>query len=329
LEETGVLDDIKNIPYEDPTYNANDYPYEDFVSDGWQERGWVPETKKNGFTIFVETDSLLETKYHIPKGDIKALYDKACEIYDEVYPQDISATGHSFENLTDSVNPLRRFIQYHILNKIAASTDDLTPQEISNKTNFIGAIGIDENLVNPCDWHYTLLPHTMIKVDKITVNKYLAGGKKGDRYINRLCGSPLFLNLGTKAVVEQLHVTTIGSISGGGALVETNAGVIGGCKVIDDVETTGGALVGTNDGIVYACYHTGLSNGNRLIGQDHGNTIGCYQASDITSFDEALLKSLVATLNTFLTTWYASHPNLTEFTFVYSPASYPTVKRNQ
>jgi hypothetical protein len=151
----------------------------------------------------------------------------------------------------------------------------------------------------------------------------------GDRYINRLCGSPLFLNLGTKAVVEQLHVTTIGSISGGGALAETNAGVIGGCKVIDDVDTTGGALVGTNDGIVYACYHTGLSNGNRLIGQDHGNTIGCYQASDITSFDEALLKSLVATLNTSLTTWYASHPNLTEFTFVYSPASYPTVKRNQ
>ncbi len=151
----------------------------------------------------------------------------------------------------------------------------------------------------------------------------------GDRYINRLCGSPLFLNLGTKAVVEQLHVTTIGSISGGGALAETNAGVIGGCKVIDDVETTGGALVGTNDGIVYACYHTGLSNGNRLIGQDHGNTIGCYQASDITSFDEALVKSLVATLNTSLTTWYASHPNLTEFTFVYSPASYPTVKRNQ
>jgi hypothetical protein len=99
--------------------------------------------------------------------------------------------------------------------------------------------------------------------------------------------------------------------------------------VIDDVETTGGALVGTNDGIVYACYHTGLSNGNRLIGQDHGNTIGCYQASDITSFDEALLKSLVATLNTSLTTWYASHPNLTEFTFVYSPASYPAVKRNQ
>ena len=184
LVATGIVNDVMLV--EDENYNPRDYEAYYMTSgdaESNKRRYDAPDTKKFGYTFFIEPDSLLEAKYGIK--DLKGLYDKACEIYDEVYPQDISATGHSFENLTDSVNPLRRFIQYHILNKIAASTDDLTPQEISNKTNFIGAIGIDENLVNPCDWHYTLLPHTMIKVDKITVNKYLAGGKKGDRYINR------------------------------------------------------------------------------------------------------------------------------------------------
>ena len=169
LVATGIVNDVMLV--EDENYNPRDYEAYYMTSgdaESNKRRYDAPDTKKFGYTFFIEPDSLLEAKYGIK--DLKGLYDKACEIYDEVYPQDISATGHSFENLTDSVNPLRRFIQYHILNKIAASTDDLTPQEISNKTNFIGAIGIDENLVNPCDWHYTLLPHTMIKVDKITVN---------------------------------------------------------------------------------------------------------------------------------------------------------------
>lgn len=184
LVATGIVNNVMLV--EDENYNPRDHEAYYMTSgdaESNKRRYDAPDTKKFGYTFFIEPDSILEAKYGIK--DLKGLYEKACEIYDEVYPQDISAAGHSFENLTDSVNPLRRFIQYHILNKIAASTDDLTPQEISNKTNFIGAIGIDESLVNPCDWHHTLLPHTMIKVDKITVSKYLAGGKKGDRYINR------------------------------------------------------------------------------------------------------------------------------------------------
>lgn len=188
LKATGVINDVllvedENYDYktfgDNPTYllsgdyETNPKPY------------YWPETKKYGYTFFIEPDSLLEAKYGIKKGDLKALYDLACTIYDEVYPQDVSAPGHSFENLTDSVNPLRRFIQYHILNKIAAGADDLTPQEVPNKPNFEGAIGIDETRINPCDWHYTLLPHTMIKVDKVTVSKYRGGSKRGDRYVNR------------------------------------------------------------------------------------------------------------------------------------------------
>ncbi len=186
LVATGVINDVMLV--EDENYNPKDYePY--YAASGDYEQNKkkyeAPDSKKYGYTFFIEPDELLESKYGIQKGDLRALYDLACSIYDEVYPKDVSAPGHSFENLTDSVNPLRRFIQYHILNKIAAGVDDLTPQEIPNKANFEGAIGIDETRVNPSDWHYTLLPHRMLKVDKVTVSKYLGGSKRGQRYINR------------------------------------------------------------------------------------------------------------------------------------------------
>ena len=188
LMATGVINDVMLV--EDENYNPKDYvPLYGASGEYEQTQGAkkyeAPDTKRYGYTFFIEPDELLESKYGIKKGDLRALYDLACEIYDQVYPQDVNAPGHSFENLTDSVNPLHRFVQYHILNMIAAGADDLTPQEITNKTGFEGAIGIDETKVNPCDWHYTLLPHTMIKVDKVTISKYLSGCKKGDRYINR------------------------------------------------------------------------------------------------------------------------------------------------
>ena len=186
LVATGVINDVMLV--EDENYNPKIYePYYTGSGETYTEKKKfeAPDTKKYGYTFFIEPDDLLESKYGIKKGDIRALYDLACTIYDPVFPQDVDAPGHRFENLTDSVNPLRRFIQYHILNKIAAGTDDLTPQEVTNRANFEGAIGIDETLINPCDWHYTLLPHKMIKVEKVTVSQYLGGSKKGDRYINR------------------------------------------------------------------------------------------------------------------------------------------------
>ena len=186
LVKTGVINDVLLVEDADydykklggnPTYlKSGDYetnpkPY------------YWPETKKYGYTFFIEPDSLLKEKYGIT--DIQGLYDMACSIYDQVFPDDVNAPGHSFDNLTDDVNPLRRFVQYHILNKIAAGADDLTPQEVTNKPNFEGAIGIIEKVANPVDWHYTLLPHKMIKVEKVTVSAYRGGSKRGDRFVNR------------------------------------------------------------------------------------------------------------------------------------------------
>lgn len=153
----------------------------------------------------------------------------------------------------------------------------------------------------------------------------------GDRYINRLSGCPLFVNLGAYACVEQLYITAIGEVSTG-ALAGTNAGIIGGCKVIDDVTlsgTTAGALVGTNSstGTIHACYYTGAGN---LIGTDSGTTIGCYQANQLTSLTNSALSTLVTTLNTNLTTWYSDTSNSgkfkTKFQYTYTIGNYPTVE---
>lgn len=151
----------------------------------------------------------------------------------------------------------------------------------------------------------------------------------GDRYINRLGGNSLFVSLGEKAVVEQLHITTIGTIDGGGALADSNAGIVGGCKVIDDVNTTGGALVGTNSGSIHACYYTG-SNDVSLVGtnSEGGIVVGCYVANEIpSSFHE--VESKVTQLNKDLEKWYNENTGKykSQFKFVHSPGNYPTVEK--
>ena len=144
----------------------------------------------------------------------------------------------------------------------------------------------------------------------------------GDRFINRLSGSGLFGNLGDSACVEQLQITTVGSIHGG-ALAVTNAGIIGGCRVVDDITTDGGALVGINSGTVHACYYTGAGN---LVGTNTGYTIGCYQANDITSFTNSSLTTFVNNLNSILNEWYKENFfKGTKFNYTFIPGNYPTV----
>ena len=182
LLATGVINDVMKVddPEWDPKSQAKYY----YRSHTWSEVGWVPDTKNYGFTFFVVPDSILQAKYGIAKNDMRALYDLACQLYDPVYPEDVASEGHKYENLTDSVNPLHRFVQYHILNKKVGGAVDLTPLEV-NIGVVKGAVGFDENLINPIDWHHTLLPHTLIKVEQLTMRAYVGNGKLRERYINR------------------------------------------------------------------------------------------------------------------------------------------------
>ena len=182
LLATGVINEIQTV--EDTEWNPKGQKKYRYKSHTWQEVAWVPDTKKYGHTVFVVTDSILQAKYGIAKGDMQALYNLACKLYDPVFPDDINKEGHDFNHLTDSVNPLRRFMQYHVLNKAVPTAADLTPYTYTKGTK-VKTAGIDESLQNPCDWHYTLLPRTMLKVEKLTLTKYTGNSKLEERYINR------------------------------------------------------------------------------------------------------------------------------------------------
>ncbi len=199
LVATGVDKEIMLV--EDPNYNKNNYSKYYYKSHTWSEVAWVPDTKKYGYTVFVEPNDVYKNAFSVEgislTGDsIQALYELARRLYDPVYgsgsvQRDDQKDGWKYENLTDSINPLKRFVRYHILNRYVPGTSDLTPLHMK-----VGAVnesfGIDNTLINPVDWYTTLLPHTMMKVDylpekgkAIKADRYGPTDVRGERYLNR------------------------------------------------------------------------------------------------------------------------------------------------
>ena len=169
LVKTGVREQMLLVS--DATYNRNqDKKY--YESDIWTEVAWVPDTKKYGYTAFVEPDSIYLAKFDeygisTSQGTLHALYELACQLYDPVYTDDVNAEGHRFENLTSDVNPLKRFVQYHILNRYVGE-EQLTPFEPKETGE---SFGFDTQLCNATEWYQTLLPHKMMKVEQLSKKK--------------------------------------------------------------------------------------------------------------------------------------------------------------
>lgn len=145
-----------------------------------EEAVWWPEEKLYGYTVFAVPDQVLASK---GITDIKGLYDYACQVYDQSYDnddrfsKDSGEDSHSFENITNPNNPLYRLLAYHILDRNVQSYDYLTVRENA---------GIDTRIVNPTEWYSTLLPHTMVKVEKLyTEESRGRTGVKEDYYLNR------------------------------------------------------------------------------------------------------------------------------------------------
>lgn len=101
------------------------YPRIRYISHVNKETATVPDERRFGFTIFAATDSVLREKYGITS--VEQLYQKACEIYDEQYPEDKNAEYHDFAHITHEKNPLHRFLAYHILTRDVKGWNYLTP----------------------------------------------------------------------------------------------------------------------------------------------------------------------------------------------------------
>lgn len=172
LKQAGFAETL--YKYRDESWDPTRYERYRYVSHVNKETATVPDEKRYGFTIFVPTDSLLKTKYGITS--VEQLYQKACQIYDEVYPEDADADYHGFANISHEKNPLHRFLAYHILDRDVKGWNYITP---------VNDIGIVTTVMNPVDWYQTMLPHTMMKFEKLTVRKWRGQGVLGQRYINR------------------------------------------------------------------------------------------------------------------------------------------------
>lgn len=209
LVATGVSEEIQKV--EDPNWNPKAYKKYYYKSDIRREVAWVPDTRKYGYTAFVEPDSLMKAKFDeygisTANGNLRAMYDLAVKIYDPVYgsgnekTRDDLKEGWKFENLRDSVNPLKRFIRYHIMNRYVAGTADLNSLVITEKSKVRNeCMGFDQALINPVEWFETLLPHTMLKVERLTMNKDEKGrdcrgnGIAYERYLNRRYAAPDYM----------------------------------------------------------------------------------------------------------------------------------------
>lgn len=170
--QTGLKDSL--YKYRDAAWNPDEYPRYKYTSHVNRETATVPDTKEYGFTAFVPTDSILREKYGITS--VEQLYQKACQIYDAMYPEDANSESHDYQNITNHKNPLWRLVAYHIIDRKIQGWNYLTPRN---------DIGIITTKMNPVDWYETLLPHTMLKFEKLTVLKYAGADQIGERYINR------------------------------------------------------------------------------------------------------------------------------------------------
>lgn len=171
VRATGLREQM--YKYKDESYDASQWPRYKYTSHVNKETATAPDEKKIGFTAFVPTDSVLREKYGITT--LEQLYAKACELYDPVYGGE-SEAWHGFDQITDERNPLYRFIAYHILTRDVTGWNYLTP---------LNDIGIRTAVMNPVDWYETMLPRTMMKIEKLTVLKYAGADEMRQRYINR------------------------------------------------------------------------------------------------------------------------------------------------
>lgn len=165
------------------------------------ENIYYPEHRYYGFTAFMVKDETLE-KYNSvltshqfnASGSIDENILALAELASKYYTTSVPYTSTDYAN---PEHPLYKFMAYHLLDRNVQGYNFLTVREDA---------GINRDIVNPTDWYTTRLPHSMIKVQHLTVNTstdkdagdWLGVGIKGDYYINR--------NYNKNNNVEGVHV---------------------------------------------------------------------------------------------------------------------------
>lgn len=236
-------------------------------------------------------------------GDEKATIDDATWLYElngtiyDIYGNDGSEASKAYRIST--ADQLLSFA-YEVKNgrtfedKFVRLDADITLQKSSAKTKAEIVLTEDnESEYNAAD---DAVDWIGIGDETHAFNGTFLGGK---RFVYRLKGKPLFINLAAKADIKQLQVNTVhkpdgstAAVEGSGLFADSNAGMLSACKVVGDVAfdgTTVGAFVGTNTGKLWCCYHIGATIGTTgapvvggLVGNNSGIIASCYHAGKVT-----------------------------------------------
>ncbi len=171
MEATGITEYIQS-KIKDSNWDPDLYEDRSVYSGAQWDYCHIPESKNYGFTVFVCPDDVLQSKYSI--NSLQDFYDYAQSIYGG---ESLDVTDEAnAEKLTAIDSPLRRLIAYNIL-KCKGMYSDLT-----------SICTIETTLVNPTEWYATCDTLTTIKVERLTVSRYIGYGDNDVRnnlYLNR------------------------------------------------------------------------------------------------------------------------------------------------
>ena len=176
LEATGLDSIIRQV--RDESYVRREEYYR-YTSDFWVEIAVTPDERRIGFTVVAETDDVFKEKAQI---DVDDKANRLRQLYDYAARTVVKKTGEEneeywkFENLTNPNNPLYRFMAYHIVTRDAKGENLLTGRPFQYSQFDSYSMGVHQDKVNPTDWYETLLPHTMLKFERLTA--------KGDHFRN-------------------------------------------------------------------------------------------------------------------------------------------------
>ena len=176
LEATGLDSIIRQV--RDESYVRREEYYR-YVSDFWVEIAVTPDERRIGFTVVAETDDVFKEKAQI---DVDDKANRLRQLYDYAASTIVKKAGEEneeywkFENLTDSRNPLYRFMAYHIVTRDVKGENLLTGRPFQYSQFDSYSMGVHQDKVNPTDWYETLLPRTMLKFERLTA--------KGDHFRN-------------------------------------------------------------------------------------------------------------------------------------------------
>lgn len=149
LKLTNLTDSL--LMMADANYSPDNY--ESLVNPPFVQGGGsinqLPESRKYGYTVLLESDSTFRN-YGI--STIEDLRAKAKELYDPVYPEDAGVT-----DISNSKNSLNRFIAYHLINKRLSYSKFINDYDTPHMIN----------TYDMYEYIETMCPNALIEVRKV------------------------------------------------------------------------------------------------------------------------------------------------------------------